>query len=289
MTDIINQPLVSIVVPCYNHERFIKECIESIVNQTYKNIELTIIDDGSKDNSPKILKELQAKYGFNIVFQENHGVAYTLNRGLKEFSKGKYFACCASDDFWALDKIEKQVKKFEKNLELGLIFSKAYMVDKTGTIIDELPKHKITECSFNTLIMYPYIPALTVMVKRNVFEEVGLFDPNNYIEDWDMWLRIANVFPFEYIDEFLAYNRIHGKNMSFNYLKMIESQKAIINKWKHHPIYQKAYNNVLLYEIAILSVIEKKEAIRQMLKHIRLIRKISYWKSIIKLVIKTKL
>ena len=95
-----NCPLVSIIVPCYNHEKYITECIGSIMNQTFRNFELTVIDDGSKDQSFEVLKSLQKKYEFNLIHQENRGISATLNRGIKEFSRGKYISFCASDDFW---------------------------------------------------------------------------------------------------------------------------------------------------------------------------------------------
>ena len=83
-------PLVSVIIPSYNHERFITQCIENIINQTYKNFELTVIDDGSKDGSPEILRHLQGKYGFNLVLQENMRLALTLNKGKQNYSNGKY-------------------------------------------------------------------------------------------------------------------------------------------------------------------------------------------------------
>ena len=85
-----NIPLVSVVVPCYNHEKYVKETIESIVNQTYKNIELIVIDDGSKDNSVKVIQELADKYGFTFIHRPNKGLSATLNEGIR-LSKGKYF------------------------------------------------------------------------------------------------------------------------------------------------------------------------------------------------------
>src|SRR5690349_13476521 len=103
-TSELNMPLVSVIVPSYNHEKFITECVESIMQQTYKNFELTVIDDGSRDGSRDILKQLQDKYGFNLVLQENIGLTSTLNKGIQNWGTGKYISFCASDDYWALDK-----------------------------------------------------------------------------------------------------------------------------------------------------------------------------------------
>ena len=119
-----NMPLVSIIVPSYNHARYVTQCIDSIMQQTYKNFELIVIDDGSKDNSKEVLTTLQAKYKFTLVFQDNHGVAYTLNRGIKEFAKGKYLTFCASDDYWTLDKLQKQVQFMENNQFYPMCYGK---------------------------------------------------------------------------------------------------------------------------------------------------------------------
>ncbi len=118
-----NLPLVSVVVPCYNHEKYVKETIESIINQTYKNIELIVIDDGSKDNSVQVIQEMADKHGFTFVHRPNKGLSATLNEGIR-LSKGKYFCAIASDDILMLEKIEKQVTFMEANPEYGMCYGK---------------------------------------------------------------------------------------------------------------------------------------------------------------------
>ena len=100
-----NFPLVSVIVVCYNHEKFINECIDSIMHQSYTNIEVLVFDNGSTDNSPSILKELQTKYKFKLTCQENIGATRALNIGVR-MAKGKYISPISTDDFWPLDKIE---------------------------------------------------------------------------------------------------------------------------------------------------------------------------------------
>ena len=102
-------PLVSVIIPCYNHQNYVEKSLKSVFDQTYKNIEIIVIDDGSKDNSVNILKELQKNNHFILECQENMGVCKTLNKAIS-MSKGKYIAILASDDYWDLPKIEKQVK-----------------------------------------------------------------------------------------------------------------------------------------------------------------------------------
>jgi glycosyltransferase involved in cell wall biosynthesis len=285
----MNHPLVSVIVPCYNHSKYIEQCITSIFNQTYANIELIVIDDGSKDDSFEKLKQLQKKNTFILESQPNMGLSKTLNKAITKYAKGKYVACIASDDYWHPSKTETQVKYFESHPEMGFIFSKAYKINDTGKITGVLPDVKVPECSFNTLILNSCIPALTVMINKKAMDEVGLFDEDSYIEDWDMWLRIADKYPFAFVDEFLAYYRLHGTNISSNYTKMLEAKKRLIGRWHKHPLYSKAYDNILLEEIGLLAIFKKRQAISMMLNQIRLIKHFSYFKSIVKLLIKTKL
>src|ERR1700749_4411087 len=93
-------PLVTVVIACYNHEKYIRQSIESVINQTYKNISFYVIDDGSKDKSFEIIEELSKKYGFVAIRQENKGLCATINYSIKEYARGKYISFLASDDYW---------------------------------------------------------------------------------------------------------------------------------------------------------------------------------------------
>lgn len=285
----MDKPLVSVIVPCYNHEIYIEQCILSIVNQTYTNIQLIVIDDGSKDNSFDIISGLENKYNFFAEKQQNRGLSKTINRALKQYVEGKYVIIIASDDYMASDRIEKQVKYFEENQQLGFVFGKAHIIDDKGLDLGVIPRVKVPECSFNTLLLNCYVPALTAMINSKVFETVGFYDEDSYIEDWDMWLRISDKFPFEFVDEYVAYYRLHGTNISSNYDKMFAAKKNIVNKWQKHPLYLEAINNVLLEEIAILSVIKKFKAITLMFRQTQLMSYTSFYKSLIKLFIKFKI
>ena len=112
-------PLVSVVVPCYNHERYVKECIQSIIDQSYKNIELIVIDDGSKDASVAVIEGLRGACEerftrFEFSARENRGLCNTLNQAL-DWCQGEYFAAIASDDQWLPFKTEKQVEYLEEH------------------------------------------------------------------------------------------------------------------------------------------------------------------------------
>ena len=111
----MSNSLVSVLVPCFNHAKYIETCILSVINQSYKNIELIVLDDGSTDGSYEIAEQLKLKFDFKLIKQDNRGLAATLNRAIIEFSNGDYVAICASDDYFPINKIEKQVGFMQLN------------------------------------------------------------------------------------------------------------------------------------------------------------------------------
>lgn len=144
---------VSIIVPIYNAEKFIKKCIESILNQSYKNLELILVNDGSKDNSSKIINQYKNNKRVNIFTQKNHGAAYTRNFGLKQ-ATGKYVTFIDSDDFIDKDYIEKYVKSFKKNTDIVLGGYNKVFPNKKKTFLPQKCKWDIYRFSATCGKMY---------------------------------------------------------------------------------------------------------------------------------------
>ena len=191
----ITKPLVSIVVPSYNHASYIEKCIESIIEQDYENYELIVIDDGSTDNSRDILSSLQKKYDFYLEFNENQGLAKTLNRGFKEIAKGKYFAICASDDYWLPKKLTSQVEFLENNPNFGMVYGKVITIDENDKIIEETSEYKNRNLKggmiFKELLFLEFHPPVNYMYRATVIQKMGFFDENIWAEDFDMNLRLS--------------------------------------------------------------------------------------------------
>ncbi len=202
------QPLVSVIAVCYNHSRFVLECLESIRNQTYKNIQLIIIDDHSTDDSVAVIRDWVATHRVECVFvvhSENKGVCRTLNDALSHAS-GKYVASTSTDDVWMLDKLEHQVRQMAVlPEEVGVLYSDAWRMDQNGVMLPKLfiEYHRSFSAPpegdiLDTLIEGNFIPAMTSLIRRSCYVKVGRYDESLCYEDWDMWIRISRRYKFAF-------------------------------------------------------------------------------------------
>ncbi|CZE49292.1 glycosyltransferase family 2 protein [Campylobacter geochelonis] len=222
-------PLVSVVIPCYNHQNYVKKSVTSALNQTYKNIEVIVIDDGSKDDSVKILKEIQKNNQFILECQENAGVCKTLNKAIK-MSNGKYIAVLASDDYWDLTKIEKQVKILESNANSEFCFTQALEFDsETEKKINIFPKKPMAGNVLNSVFVRQHVPAGSIMFSKKLFDKLDGFDENLKEEDWDFVIRSAAITEFTNVKEPLFFYRSHEANiMKTRERSEIFRQKALL-------------------------------------------------------------
>ncbi|OCL85610.1 glycosyltransferase family 2 protein [Arcobacter porcinus] len=227
MTDI--SPLVSVIIPCYNHQDYIENALKSIINQTYKNIEIIVIDDGSKDNSVNVLKEFQKNNKFILECQENMGVCKTLNKAIN-MSNGKYVATLASDDYWDLTKIEKQVKVLETSKNSEFCFTQALEFDSnTSEKIKVFPKKPLSGDVLNSVFLRQHVPAGSIMFSKNLFDKLSGFDETLKEEDWDFVIRSAANTKFIGIKEPLLFYRSHETNiMKTRGRKEIFKQKILL-------------------------------------------------------------
>lgn len=245
-----NKPLVSVVIPSYNHGKYMTQCIESIMNQSYRNFELIVIDDGSTDNSAVVLNSLQSEYGFKLIIQKNHGISYTLNRGIREFAHGKYFAICASDDYWSLNKLEIQVNFMEANSFYPMCYGKTYYINEDSIILNKGPVLKNIYKGgwlFEDIFLFKLDLPVNCIFRRSIFEEVGFYDDRMAAEDYYMDLKISSKYAIGFVDEYLGYYRLTDipfKNIRFDLIS--DSHLKTIELFKDHKYYKKAKTLVYL-------------------------------------------
>lgn len=238
---------VSIIVVSYNHEQFLKQALESICNQTYKNWELIVGDDCSADNSVAKIEEflqdrqIQAKRNFH---QENTGLCRMLNECVN-MAQGTWIKILAADDFLHPEYLEN-IMQYVQGSGYKAAYSNAQMVNEFGILGDKLVKIKLPEGNiFERLLSGNFIPALTMIFKREVYEELGPFDEKIWIEDWEYWLRIAQRHTIGALDRVLAYYRVHSNNVSNN-PKKVFAEWDIVMKYEENGQYKKSANRFVM-------------------------------------------
>lgn len=241
-------PLVSVVVPSYNHERFISKCIGSILNQSFTNFELIVIDDGSTDGSRAILTSLKEKNNFTLVLQDNIGCAATFNKAIKEYAKGNYFTFCASDDYWMPYKLEKQVAFMELNPHIPMCYGKAYIIDDDNNIMWDVTAKFNRNLKggniFKDILVINYHPPVNYLLRKHIFDDVGYYREDILTEDFYMNLRISQKYSIGYIDEYLSYYRSPRNHLlshrSATIRKTTTAHLKCINEYKDSKYYPEA-------------------------------------------------
>lgn len=254
------QPLISVCIVNYNQSRFFNDCLNSCLNQTYPNLELIIIDDASTDNSVAIIKQLIEPVTKNLSFIENktnQGICKNLNAAVS-IAKGEYISIVASDDYFEFDRFDKMLKALQSSgNEYKVAYSNTKTVDSTGNVlkedfirfirpdIDVMPDGDI----FPELIKGNFIPAIGMLIKKDVFAETGLFDETLKLEDYDMWLRIAARYKFRYVD-------------SVSYYRQLET--SLMRSLEKRPAYYKEHFMTLYKHVKTRNTAARKNILGQL-------------------------
>ncbi len=276
--------LVTVIVPAYNHENYVQECIKSIINQTYKNIELIIIDDGSKDNTWQKIQEMKnfceerfARIHFET--KENEGTCRTLNK-LISLAKGDYIYIIASDDLAKPEAIEKEVKILQHNLDYVLAVGDNEFINSSSERIGWDKNHnsvnlsealyktfgralqkEIKDIDFNSpdfgtydkMIKNNHVPN-GYLIRKTALEQIGNFTPEAPLEDWWMHLQLSKIGKYKYLDEVLFSYRWHDDNtvkrkdyMQEIHLKTILYEQELVKALKDKKwlkIFEKNINKI---------------------------------------------
>jgi glycosyltransferase involved in cell wall biosynthesis len=206
-------PEVSVIIPSYNSARYLKDAVDSVLSQTYRDFEVLVIDDGSTDDTESVV----SGYGEAVryVRQPNSGVAAARNRGIEE-SRGRYVAFLDADDTWLQGKLESQVTVLLRNPGYRACYT-AFTVVGSDLAPLRTVRNDISKTTLNDLLTRGNLigSICTVLCERSLFGTVGGFDPLlSQCADWDMWVRIAEQTEFLYLDLAVATYRQHASNMS---------------------------------------------------------------------------
>jgi glycosyltransferase involved in cell wall biosynthesis len=224
-------PKVSIVIPAYNAMQYLPATMASVLSQTYRDFEIVLVNDGSSDSIQDWV-ETQNIPQLRLISQENRGLAGARNTGIRE-SKGPYIALLDADDLWDPTKLEKQVQVLDLDGEAALVYTWLALVDEQG-----VPTGRYYKRLEEGDVLKPMLTANLVgcgsapLIRRTFLDKVGYFDENlrSYVEDWDLWLRIARQYKFRVVKETLVYYRQRGNSASRNWIAMEQSYQIIIAK-----------------------------------------------------------
>jgi len=225
---------ISVIVPTYNRADLISETIESILDQTYKNFELIIVDDGSTDNTEEVIRKFKDNR-IKYIKTDNWGApARPRNIGIKK-AKGEYIAFCDDDDMWDKKKLEKQLPHFNSSKIVGVASDAILITDTPYYRKKNYGRSKLGYIDYHYMDILNGNPIITssCIVKKKILDNVGLFDENKdfyFIEDWELWLRMARFGLFRVLEEPLIsylFSRKRGYQSSIiskNCLKIINKQ-----------------------------------------------------------------
>lgn len=220
-------PKVSVIIPTYNRANYICEAIDSVLNQTFQDFEIIVVDDGSTDNTREVLEQYNKRIKY--FYKTNGGEASARNLGV-ERSNGEYIAFLDSDDLWLPDKLKKQMTVFEKNSDIGLVYAQVYSIDKNGHLTGQIKPAKPAR-NLNDLLDGHRISMMTVVVKKTDLLKAGLFDKEIKVAvDTDMWIRLARNIKIDFIEEPLAKYRWHSNNISNSIEEMYLGHIKIFKK-----------------------------------------------------------
>lgn len=250
-----SQPLVSVIIASYNHAPYIQASIESVLQQSYPNIELLVVDDGSRDDSVARIEALQKVHGFDFRVQANKGLSRTLNETI-ERARGSLIAPFGSDDVMLPQRIATQVAYMADKPEVGICAGAIQTIDADGRPGAKPRALPLRRLDFEDVFMdrKPGAPAPTLLFRREALERVGGFEPEVRLEDLMIELKITHAGYFiDILGEPLALYRVHDSNTYKNYRFMVDNVLKTYARFSDHPGYPEVcarFRNSMLLKCA---------------------------------------
>lgn len=224
-------PKVSVIIPVYNGSNYLKEAIDSALAQTYKNIEIIVVNDGSTDNGAT--EKVAKSYGDRIKYfgKKNGGVATALNLGIEKMT-GEYFSWLSHDDIYKPFKVERQIAYLSgmKNKNV-VLYSDYELIDEQGRLIEKrIQDHKMLERAPINSLLRGILNGITILVPKAAFNKHGNFDPSLWCtQDYDLWYRLFSHYPFIHQPEILSRTRVHAKQDTVSNPKVVTEGNVL---WK---------------------------------------------------------
>lgn len=226
--DVTKEPLVSIVIASYNMGQYLPQAVDSVLGQSWQNLEVIVVDDGSKDNTPQVMQTYADDPRVLYIRTDNQGQPKAKNCGLKR-TKGEFIGFCDADDLWEPDKLVLQMPLFS-NPDVGVVYSEVSNIDEHNQRYEQPPVYqrhrgKVTD----PLLKCNFVPFGTALIRRACVNQCGMFDEQFRMGiDWDLWLRYSLDWEFDYITERTYVYREWSGQMSTNYRGRFEHALRIL-------------------------------------------------------------
>lgn len=264
----IESPLVSVLVPCFNYAEYVGDALRSILSQNYKNFELIIVDDGSTDDSARVIQNvLKEEHGGLVrraVFlrQENQGVSAALNTALAS-ARGEYIATFDADDLMSPGRLELQVDYLQQNPLVGCVGGEAVRIDEQGRLLPKKDKQRqVRRYDFSQALAKALVVGGGVaMYRREAMDEAGGYDSAIKIQDFQMTLKVAYAgFFVVMLPEVVTLYRKHGDSLSKNYKAEYRYGLELIESYKSHPSYNAAKAKLISRALRLAVTDDKRYA-----------------------------
>lgn len=226
-------PLVSVIIPTRNREAYLKNSLKSVLDQTYKNLEVIVVNDASTDKTLSFLKTIKDKRLKIISLKKQSGAQVARNKGIKA-SKAEFIAFNDDDDIWQKDKLEKQMTVFEKDKDAGVVYCKIKRIDKEKSFFMPQGNLEKEESIKEALFLGDDgIGLPSAVVKRKCFRKVGFFDEKlTRYQDWELWLRISKFYKFKFISKTLVISHLLPGGITKNKEVLLKATNIIFKKHK---------------------------------------------------------
>jgi len=229
-------PLVSVIIPTYNRAHLLSRAIGSVLKQSYQDFELILVDDGSTDDTEKVVKGFHDERVRYISYEENRGGAAARNVGI-QVAEGEYLAFLDSDDEWYLDKLERQLKVFEGlSSKFGVVYTGGYLIFPDDTKV-YIPSDDLKPTSgdiHKDILERSFVNTVSALVRRECFDGAGLFDERlPSVQDRELWMRVSKRYYFHYLKKPLYYAYAVPNRISSDDEALLAALRIILGKHRH--------------------------------------------------------
>lgn len=229
--NVLTDPAISVIMPVYNSEKYIDEAVNSILDQTYSNFELIIVNDNSTDSSWEKILKFQDRRIVRLKNEKNYGFIRSYYKGLA-VARGQYVAHMDSDDISFLDRFQVQFEYLESHQEVSVVGTQIQYIDENGSISNKIWRPAANPMVVKwTLFFEDSIADPTSMIRRNAIDEIKHnFPTTNYACDYEIWLNLSKKYMIANLDEVKLYYRVHGKNYSYSHQEKLHEEEITLKK-----------------------------------------------------------